>query len=52
MDFSQFIGVIAFLAVFTMGFWLMLLLMTFVIPYWVFGAVKEKVSELRSTKKK
>ncbi|UMB54466.1 hypothetical protein MKD41_03075 [Lutibacter sp. A64] len=41
MDLSQFSGFLVFLGVFTMGFWLMLFLLTFAIPYWIFGAAKE-----------
>jgi uncharacterized membrane protein len=50
MDFSQFIGILVFLAVFTMGFWLMILLTTFILPYWVVGAIKEKLSEGKKKK--
>lgn len=50
MDFSQFIGILAFLTVFTMGFWLMILLTTFILPYWVFGAIKEKLEEVKKKK--
>jgi uncharacterized membrane protein len=41
MDLSQFSGFLAFLAIFTMGFWLMIFLLAFVIPYWVIGYFKE-----------
>jgi uncharacterized membrane protein len=41
MDLSQFSGFLVFLAVFTMGFWLMIFLLTFVIPYWLVGYFKE-----------
>jgi uncharacterized membrane protein len=50
MDFSQFIGILAFLMIFTIGFWLMLLLMTFILPYWIFGAIKEKLTEGEESK--
>lgn len=41
MDISQFSGFLVFLVIFTMGFWLMLFLISFVIPYWVIGYFKE-----------
>ena len=41
MDLSQFSGFLVFLTIFTMGFWLMLFLLTFVIPYWIVGYFKE-----------
>ena len=43
MDFSQFIGILAFLMIFTIGFWLMILLMTFILPYWITLGVFEKM---------
>ena len=52
MDFSQFIGILAFLTVFTIGFWLMILLTTFILPYWIFGAIKEKLTEGKKSKSK
>ncbi|SNR34669.1 hypothetical protein SAMN06265371_101554 [Lutibacter agarilyticus] len=41
MDLSQFSGFLVFLTIFTMGFWLMIFLLTFVIPYWLFGSAME-----------
>ena len=41
MDLSQFSGFLVFLTIFTMGFCLMLFLLTFAIPYWLFGYFKE-----------
>lgn len=41
MDLSQFSGFILFLIIITMGFWLMMFLLTFVVPYWLFGNLKE-----------
>ena len=41
MDLSQFSGFLVFLTIFTMGFWLMLFLLTFVIPYWIIGYFRE-----------
>ena len=42
MEFDQYLGFILFLSVLTMGFWLMILLLTFIIPYWVSGAFIRK----------
>ena len=52
MDFSQFSGYLVFLTVLTMGFWLMILLLTFIIPYWVSGAFIERMKELLDKRKK
>jgi hypothetical protein len=51
MDISQFSGYLVFLAIFTMGFWLMLFLLTFVVPYWLFGNIIEIWKEKRAAKK-
>jgi hypothetical protein len=34
-----------------MGFWLMIFLLTYVVPYWVFGAAIERFKEKRAAKK-
>jgi uncharacterized membrane protein len=52
MEFDQYLGFILFLSVLTMGFWLMILLLTFVIPYWVGGALFERIKEIRDKLKK
>jgi len=41
MDLSQFSGFLVFLTIFTMGFWLMIFLITFIIPYWLIGYFRE-----------
>lgn len=51
-EFDQYLGFLAFLSILTIGFWLMIFLLTFVIPYWLFGAAKERFDELRAAKKK
>lgn len=43
MDFSQFSGFLAFLFVFTAGFWLLIFLLTFVVPYWITGTIIENL---------
>lgn len=50
MDFSQYSGFLLFLGIFTMGFWLMIFLLTFVIPYWIIGYLREEW-KLKKTEK-
>ena len=50
-DFDQYLGFLAFLTILTIGFWLMIFLLTFVIPYWIGGALIERLKEIRADKK-
>lgn len=50
-EFDQYLGFLAFLTILTIGFWLMIFLMTFVIPYWVGGAIKEMMRERKEKKR-
>ncbi len=50
-DFDQYLGFLAFLTILTIGFWLMIFLLTFVIPYWIGGALIERLQEIREEKK-
>jgi len=50
-DFDQYLGFLAFLGILTLGFWLMIFLITFVIPYWIGGALIEHF-KLRKAEKK
>lgn len=50
-EFDQYLGFLSFLAIFTMGFWLLILLLTFIIPYWLIGNFIEKLKERREAKK-
>lgn len=50
-DFDQYLGFLAFLSILTLGFWLMIFLITFVIPYWIGGALIERLQEIRADKK-
>ncbi|NQX86794.1 MAG: hypothetical protein HRT67_12990 [Flavobacteriaceae bacterium] len=50
-DFDQYLGFLAFLTILTIGFWLMIFLLTFAIPYWVFGAAIERLKEKKAEKK-
>jgi uncharacterized membrane protein len=50
-EFDQYLGFLAFLTIFTIGFWLMLFLLTFVVPYWIGGSLIERMKEIREEKK-
>ena len=50
-QFDQYLGFLAFLTVVTIGFWLMIFLITFVIPYWVFGSAMETFNEWKENRK-
>ncbi|MDO5607317.1 MAG: hypothetical protein Q4G08_02565 [Capnocytophaga sp.] len=50
-DFQQYLGFIAFLGIATIGFWLMIFLLTFVVPYWVGGSLMEFLKERREAKR-
>ena len=50
-EFDQYLGFLAFLSILTIGFWLMIFLLTFAIPYWVFGAAIEAFREKFAAKK-
>jgi len=52
VEFDQYLGFLAFLGVLTMGFWLMIFLLMFVIPYWLLGSFMEGIRERRHNKKK
>ncbi|MDZ7615134.1 MAG: hypothetical protein U5K51_16655 [Flavobacteriaceae bacterium] len=41
MELSHFLGYLAFMGIFTLGFWLMIFLTAFVIPYWLIGNFME-----------
>ena len=51
-EFDQYLGFLAFLSILTLGFWLMIVLLTFVIPYWLIGALKEFLKERKENKSK
>jgi len=42
-EFDQYLGFISFLTILTIGFWLMIFLIIFIIPYWLFGSIKEYI---------
>ncbi|GGC89595.1 hypothetical protein GCM10011508_16100 [Flavobacterium lutivivi] len=47
-EFQQYLGFLAFLTILTIGFWLMIFLITAIIPYWVFGATRELLKERKA----
>lgn len=50
-EFDQYLGFLVFLGIATIGFWLMIFLLTFVVPYWVGGAILVRIQEKRAAKK-
>lgn len=50
-EFDQYLGFLAFLTIVTIGFWLMMFLLLFVIPYWVGGNIREMLKERREAKR-
>ena len=50
-DFNQYLGFLAFLTILTIGFWLMMFLLLFVVPYWLGGNIIELLKERRDKKK-
>ena len=50
-DFDQYLGFLAFLTILTIGFWLMMFLLLFVVPYWLGGNIIELLKERRDNKK-
>jgi predicted membrane protein len=50
-DFDQYLGFLAFLAILTIGFWLMFFLIA-IIPYWIGGALLENYKMKREAKRK
>ncbi|MFL3660560.1 MAG: hypothetical protein ACI6PN_02300 [Polaribacter sp.] len=51
LDFSQFSGLVLFMFIFTAGFWLLIFLLTFVVPYWIGGTVWENLKLKKEAKK-
>ena len=47
-EFQQYLGFLAFLTILTIGFWLMMFLITFIVPYWSFGGVRELLQERKA----
>jgi hypothetical protein len=50
-DFDQYLGFLAFLTILTIGFWLMMFLLLFVVPYWLGGNLIELWKEKREERR-
>jgi len=50
MEFTQYLGFLAFLTIISIGFWLMMFLVPFVM-YWVTGGALDLLKEKRAEKK-
>lgn len=50
-EFDQYLGFLAFLIILTIGFWLMIFLVS-IIPYWIGGQLIENMKLKREEKKK
>ena len=51
LDFSEFSGFLLFMFIFTAGFWLLIFLLTFVVPYWIGGTILENMKLKREARK-
>ena len=49
-DFSQYLGFLAFMTIVTIGFWLMIFLVS-ILPYWIGGALYERWQLKREAKR-
>ena len=50
-EFDQYLGLLAFFTVITIGFLLMMLLLLFIVPYWLGGNLIEIWKEKREAKR-
>lgn len=51
-EFDQYLGFLAFLTILTIGFWLMIFLLTFAVPYWIGGSLLEMYKEKKEERLK
>jgi len=49
-EFQQYLGFLAFLTILTIGFWLMIFLITMIVPYWIVGGMREFLRERKAKK--
>jgi len=49
-DFDQYLGFLAFITIITIGFWLMIFLVS-IIPYWIGGSLLERWKMKREARK-
>ncbi len=50
-EFDQYLGFLAFLTILTIGFWLMMFLILFVVPYWLGGNLIEMWKERKAARR-
>jgi hypothetical protein len=50
-EFDQYLGFLAFLTILTIGFWLLIFLATFIVPYWIGGSLIERIKEIMDERK-
>jgi len=50
-EFDQYLGFLSFLTILTIGFWLMIFLLTFVIPYWLVGSFLEWLKSVKKPRR-
>jgi len=50
LDASQFLGLTLFMFILTAGFWLLIFLLTFVVPYWIGGTIWENLKLKKEAK--
>ncbi len=51
LSFSEFSGLVLFMFILTTGFWLLIFLLTFVVPYWIVGTIRENLKLKKEAKK-
>ncbi len=51
IEFDQYLGFLAFAIILVIGFWLMIFLTAFAIPYWITGTLLEKRKMKKEAKK-
>jgi hypothetical protein len=51
IEFDQFLGFLAFAGILLIGFWLMIFLTVFAIPYWITGSLLEKIKMKKEAKR-
>ena len=49
-EFQQYLGFLAFLTILTIGFWLMIFLITMIVPYWIVVGMREFLRERKAKK--
>lgn len=50
-EFDQWLGFLLIMVILIIGFWIMLFLMG-ILPYWIFGALKDRREQMKAEKEK